>query len=373
MSKWLRGICILFCSVVLLSLVGCYDYSETNRTAMVAGISVDPGKDGKKYAVSVEVVMVSHSSESSEPTGKVFTEYGDNIEDCLQRTTTAATKKLLFSHCKLIVFHEKCAQDGIADAVDFFLRNPEYRPDLYLAVVVEKEAKELISCGEKDEKVCSYEYASMIETSYRSTLAVMPVKLYHAALYENDILLPVFVPKEECFVLDGDSAVISGGKMKHRINSEMTQTAILLSGENRNGVVVLDWQDEKIPCRIRSLSVRKSLEEDEGLTFKIQLYCKMYLTDFPKNVDFSSPGKSREIEGELEQILKEQIDSELKRSKEEGYMEIFHFTQSIYRRKPSVVEKWNAQGKNLLDDLNIQISCDIELENFGFSDERLSQ
>ena len=166
-----RAVRFLISVLVLFSLCGCFDYHEINNTAMVAGIGIDCG-ESFRYRVSVEIVKPA-SGESASPSAKVLSEEGDNVEDCLKRLVNEATKELRFSHCKLIVFSEEVAADGISHLVDGFLRDPEYRADLFLAVVKGASA-EMLKTGETETRISSYDFATVIANSYHETGSVPP-------------------------------------------------------------------------------------------------------------------------------------------------------------------------------------------------------
>ncbi len=351
-----------------LSLSGCYDYQEINDTAMVAGISIDKGKESK-YSVAVEVIQPS-DSEKSTPKAKVLKESGNSVEDCLKRLVNAATKALQFSHCKLILFSDEIASEGISDLVDYFLRDSEYRSDLFLAVVVGADASEMLSTGEKESRISSYDYTSVIENSYTETGSVPPTKLYQFPMDGNLSLLPVFEKKDGQFSVVGSQGFRDGKKYK-QIDLAFTQSVLLISGEYQRGELLLPTDDGKeVPCQIRSVKVKKKISENP-LTVNARLECDILLTTLPDGFDISTEDGIEKTETEVARLLRKKISDDWNSVEKEGSADVFGLDIYCYRHAPKKWEQWKKSAR--YEPVKLVVECDVELANFGLSDERITE
>ncbi len=367
----MKRICQAVLSFLLvLTFTGCYDYREINDTAMVAGIAIDKGKDSA-YTVSVEVIQPA-SSESSTPNAKVLKDNGNSVEDCLKRLVNAATKELHFSHCKLILFSDAIAQEGISDLVDYFLRNPEYRSDLFLALVSGSEASEMLSKGEKEQRISSYDYASVIENSFTETGSVPPTKLYQFPMDGEFSILPVFANIDDKFSVSGSQGFRNGVKYAE-LDLRVTQSILLVSGEYRMGELLLKTDDGKdIPCQIRSVDTKKKISDGEDLTVSVTIECDILLTTLPSVFDISSEEGMEKTEREISRLLTKKIKDDWDNAVKEGISDVFGLGIYVYRHAPKKYDAWKNKNENGKV-IQLNPECHVELANFGFSNERITE
>ncbi len=359
---------VLLSFLCLLPLSGCYDYREINDTAMVAGIAVDKGT-AEKYTISVEIVQPAES-ESTSAKGTVLSESGNSAEDCLKRLVNAATKELQFSHCKLIVFSDEIAKNGISSFVDYFIRDSEYRPDLFLAVVGRGMASDMLKVGEKEERIASYDYVSVIENSYKETGSVPPTKLYQFPMDGALSMLPVFSEKDGKYSVSGTNGFRNGKKYAD-IDLDLTQSVLLVSGEYRMGELQLYTDDGvEVPCQIQSVNVKKELDFQKTLTVSTTVECDILLTALPEKFDISTESGMKKTEETIAQLLTEKIKKDWETSVSEGFSDVFGLEVYAYRHKPRQFEQWKKQKES---EILLNPHCKVELANFGISDERISE
>jgi len=357
-----RTLLFVPCLLILFSLSGCFDYKEINDTAMVAGIGIDRGESAV-YRVSVEVINPA-SGESGSPSSKIFFEEGESVADCLKRLVNVTAKELRFSHCKLILFSEEVAKDGISSIVDSFLRDPEYRPDLFLAVFRER-CSDMLGAGEKEQKVSSFEYASVIRNSYGETGSVPPTRLYQFSMDGVYTLLPVFEKKNDRYFVCG-AAGFRDGRMFTCTDLKSTQSILLVSGEYRHGELLLSDGNVEIPCQIRSVSVRKSLLCGEPDTVDTEIECSLRLTALPKMFNLSTAMGVDVAERRLAELLEGRLQEDWERLRRNGNDVLFGLSVYLYRYHPE-----RYQNLDNADRLRLQVRCTVHLENSGFSDERI--
>ena len=366
-----RPICLGLCfAAMLLLLSGCYDYKEINHTAMVSGIGIDIGEKGR-YSVSVEVIQPS-SGEGESSASKVFSDEGDSIEDCLKRLVNVASRELRFSHCKLIVFSDDVANEGISVLVDGFLRDPEYRPDLYLAVVSGATAREMLSVGEKEKNISSYEYSTVIGNSYSETGSVPPTRLYQFSMDGDYTMLPCFVASEDGkFSVNGACGFYRGKKF---VNTDLslTQSILLLSGQYKRGELLLTDGDLRIPCQIRSVETERSvLRSEEEITVCAEISCNIRLTSLPDGFDLSTVAGVESAEKTLSRMLESRISKDFSDSKKSHAQALFGLSVYLYRYHTELYEALKATGGE--ESVSLSVKCSVRLENSGFSDERIRE
>ncbi|MGG4197640.1 Ger(x)C family spore germination protein [Peribacillus frigoritolerans] len=117
-------------------LSGCWDRIEITDLAIVTAAAIDK-RGNDQIELSVQVFIPSSISSgggqggSSQGGGGVTTmvrnEKGSNISDALSKLQSKLPRKVFWGHCKVFVFGEKLAKEGIQEQLDFLLRHPQPR------------------------------------------------------------------------------------------------------------------------------------------------------------------------------------------------------------------------------------------------------
>lgn len=131
-------------SVLLLLLIcgttpflsGCWDRIEITDLAIVTAAAIDK-KGNNQIELSVQVFIPSSISSGgssgatsqggSAVTTLVRSEKGSNISDALSKLQSKLPRKVFWGHCKVFVFGEKLAMEGLQEQLDYLLRHPQPR------------------------------------------------------------------------------------------------------------------------------------------------------------------------------------------------------------------------------------------------------
>ncbi|MCC3371571.1 Ger(x)C family spore germination protein [Cohnella sp. REN36] len=126
-------------AIILLGTVlsGCWSRHELNELAIVVGLGIDSAEGG--YRVSAQIVNPSQVSTRNGTNHLLapvvtFTENGKTVPEALRRMTVESSKRLYFSHLRMVIFGERLARAGIAKPLDFLSRESEMRNDFFLVV-----------------------------------------------------------------------------------------------------------------------------------------------------------------------------------------------------------------------------------------------
>ncbi|WP_141993771.1 Ger(x)C family spore germination protein [Bacillus sp. B4EP4a] len=117
-------------------LSGCWDRIEITDLAIVTAAAIDK-KGNNQIELSVQVFIPSSISSGggqggssqggSGVTTMVRSAKGSNISDALSKLQSKLPRKIFWGHCKVFVFGEKLAKEGIQEQMDFLLRHPQPR------------------------------------------------------------------------------------------------------------------------------------------------------------------------------------------------------------------------------------------------------
>ncbi len=127
----------------MLILTGCWDRIEINDLAIVTATGIDKSEDGQ-IELSLEIFIPKSMGGGSEGGGSVTSggkqttmityHKGRNVAEALSKLQAELSRKVFWGSCKIFIFGEDVAKDGIQDHVDFLLRHPEPRERAYMFV-----------------------------------------------------------------------------------------------------------------------------------------------------------------------------------------------------------------------------------------------
>lgn len=126
-----------------LVLTGCWDRIEVNDIAIVTTTSFDREEDGR-FRVGVQVPLPGQMGGSTGGGGGtsgskpfyVDSEVGSSLREAVQNLQSRMSRRLFFSHRRVLVIGEGLARSGIRDLFDVSTRIPENR--LTTRVVIAK-------------------------------------------------------------------------------------------------------------------------------------------------------------------------------------------------------------------------------------------
>ncbi|WP_243291653.1 Ger(x)C family spore germination protein [Bacillus sp. FJAT-47783] len=144
------GLLQLICIIVIL-LTGCWDRVEVNDLAIITAAAIDYHEDDQ-IKLSVQLFIpraISSGGESGGGTGGdeqtiVRTGIGINLADAISKLQVNIPRKIFWGHCKVFIFGEELAKNGIQETMDFLLRHPQPRERAYM-YVSKGEAKKILS------------------------------------------------------------------------------------------------------------------------------------------------------------------------------------------------------------------------------------
>lgn len=170
--------CLLVGSLCCFSLFGFVDAKNIDKLAYVVAIGLDVSSSNK-LKLSFQISLPSAESGSSSGSGDsssssqssnviVTTVHCDTIDSGINLVNSYISKQLNFVNCKVIVFSEELASQGISDYIYTFVNNKEIRPHVDI-VISKSDAKTFLDNSEPTLEKLSARYYDAITTSAKYT------------------------------------------------------------------------------------------------------------------------------------------------------------------------------------------------------------
>ena len=137
-KKWKTStLLFLILTILLFSLSGCYNEQNIDHLAFVVAIGFDVGENNK-LKLSFQISVPGGSSESggsSQSDSSIVTTIEcDSFDSGVNLLNSYLSKESNLAHCKIIVFSEEFAANGISETLFNLMNKVEVRPDCNVLV-----------------------------------------------------------------------------------------------------------------------------------------------------------------------------------------------------------------------------------------------
>ena len=339
-----RAVCLILCAAVLLTLGGC-ETRKLNERLLIHGIGVDINGDG--YTVTVR------SSASGDKGEEYFKCEGDSVLEALTSLTLSTGREPLYSHNYVTVFGRSCAENGLEESMDFFVRYYNTRPSvqMYLA---ENTAEEILSLRSEGE------YMKMTELRDLSGFGE-----YNGLVCRTEILDFINGAQKEgsssvapvIGIREGKAEIVSTAyfedyRLKSFLSLDETRGFLAVTQELKKGeLTVEDEELGKVSLSLTDAKRELSAQTENGrVVFFLNIEVKA-------DVSSASPGRSgfgEEVYSRLAekaaQSIKSCAASAVHRAVTENSCDIFGFGNFLYTRYPAY---WKKAGGTWREDMSL--------------------
>lgn len=120
---------IILIIILIIAFSSSYNYSNIDNLAFVVALGIDVS-DTKNIKVTFQFVKPPSTSEGSNQESKIFEDSVDcdSIINGINIMNSYIARKLDLSHCRVIIFSEEVAKNGISDYVYSLMNDVQVRP-----------------------------------------------------------------------------------------------------------------------------------------------------------------------------------------------------------------------------------------------------
>lgn len=213
----------LFILSIIIFLLWSFSDSYSSHTldniVHVVAIGIDKSQDSNNMKVSFQFVNTSSSSQGSsegKSTTVVTSINTSTLNNAINLMNSYIGKELNFSHCKVIVFSEDFAKDGISTEIFTMINNEELRPSTNIIISTSDANSYLKNSNPNIEKIVTNYYDTFELTS-------------NFTGYSDDITIGTFY--NNLFSPSLSNTAILGRTFK---KSDNTQNTFSTSAEDQN-------------------------------------------------------------------------------------------------------------------------------------------
>ena len=346
-------VCLLLCGFLLFTLSGCTG-RELYERLLIHGIGVDAGPDGS-------VTVTVRSSISAENEGEEYFKcQGKSVLEALNSLSLSTGRKPFYAHNYLVVFGKSCAERGLDECLDFFVRYYNTRPavQMYLA---EDKAEDILSF-QKDGKYLKMGELQQLGDSSRETGRAASVEIldFVTGVKRQGFspILPV-LRAEEDGVKIVSTAYFDGYALKGFLTLDETRGYLAVKKKLMNGEAVVEGRDGLGTVTL-SLSdgsgkiSRKQLQKNLP-AFLLQVQVTGDVSAVSGGKDQLAPKDYPELEKLLAETLRQEIEDALTKTVLTDSCDIFGFGALLYRQNPDYWRQISGEWNTLMTQCSYEI------------------
>ncbi|MFF2288684.1 Ger(x)C family spore germination protein [Peribacillus butanolivorans] len=364
---------------------GCWDRVEINDLAIVTAAAIEK-KEDDQIELSIQVVIPKSISGGGGqggpgtgggvPTTLVRSEKGSNISDALSKLQSKIPRRIFWGQCKVFIFGEKVAKEGIQEQLDFLLRHPQPRERAYVYVSKGKAKPILESLPPLE----SYSGEVMRELSdlnigMRVTLQnldeMLTGKSQAAALPLIDILPPAKGEKK----LQGipyivGTAVLNKDKMTGTMTEKETRGVLWLRDEIKSYTVTIKPKGEKGEISLNPVSAQIKLVpqiQNEKWKLLVKVNTEGSVIQNGTNMKLSSPKAIKAAERAYQKDIEKRIELAFLQTQHKK-ADIIGLGKEFYGKYPKQFKKIENHWDEIFAEVEVEVDVVAHIRRQGYID-----
>lgn len=371
-------------------LTGCWSRLELSELSVVLAMGVDTVEEDM-YEVSVQLVdpsQMSRNRTSERSPAITFSERASTIFEAVRKITTKTSRKMYFSHLRLLIFDEKTAKSGIKDSLDLLFRDHEVRPDFYIAVARKVSARDILGFVSPTEVLPAMDFDKSLtisEKAWAPTAAVNVVDMLQILMQDgkepvltgltitgdlkkgqtmNNVKNPLAFGEYKYFGLGvfREERLVgwlneSDSKVYNYLTNKVKSTVAVdkCPGSNKKFVVEVTEAKAKI-----TPSVQNNMP-----LIKVSLYIKGTINEIHCKINLKDNKSIKELEKISTETFKKLIEDGVQTVQHKYGVDIFGFGEAFHRKYPKHWQAWKYEWNEKFKQLPVEVSVKYELNKVG--------
>jgi spore germination protein KC len=323
----MRKIAIAIILMILMLLqTGCWNAREINELAFVLCIGLDKADEG--FRVTAQISRPdTHSktpsggggSEKDKPFWLISTT-GKTIFEAIRNMASMSSRRIFWSHIKVIVISEQLAKSNTLEIFDFFSRNPELRLRTLIAVTP-GEAEKLLEFKPMMEKDPALYMEKIIEnrslTGKNYSIMLKDFLEDYLDPYAGPVTSRIFIDMSEpepVLKIDG-AYVFDDNKLAGSLNAEETKGLLWVKNKISDSVMVVNCPYDGLPVTLEIKKAKadiKSYLDNGTVYFTIKVTTDASLVEQGCATDFNDIQKLDGLKRAQKSAIKKNILSTIK-------------------------------------------------------------
>jgi spore germination protein KC len=388
MIKTVRILPLLITLFGVIFSTGCWNYREITHLDMVIGTGIDFDKKAKQVTITTQIVKPGEVKSPEADSGAggggkkeggsnavwVVKSTGDTVFDAVRNSAKQTSRKLFFSHNKVLILGKEAAESGVRPLLDFFIRDAEPRQTAMI-IVADQKADEVLEQKVGDSKIPAMGIDSMLLTQFAHS-QIISVNLQEFAgrlMSETSAPLCAFIDiineNGEKRLQIKKSAVFKNDKLVGELDKTEGRGLLWVIGKVKSGITLvrLPRNAGKISLEIiRAKSGIVPVLKQGQLKIKIYINTNSNIGEQTTSEEWTKPEKVRVLSKLQGILIKNEINAALKKARALK-ADIFGFGDAVQRKYPNEWEKMQKDWDRIFSALQVQIIINPKILECGMN------
>jgi spore germination protein KC len=376
-----------------ITLGGCWDIKYLDDLSIVAAMGIDIS-EGKEIELTVQVVNTSEITTGSAKGGgsgrttvTTYSEKGQTVFEAIRKITNKTSRKLYFSHNRVLVIGEDMARKGVESLFELIERDPEIRMDFYIFVAKQAKAADILKITTPIEKIPARRIHDSIENVENNLGTAYSVTVKDVIGNMNSEKKQITMGSIE---MEGD---IKKGNSKQNLEKINPQAFFKLNSmavfrdekligffdpmESRGNSWIQDKINNtiiKVPCNKKGNVVIEIVHSSTDMKMKLQQGQRVIVIHIKQEANIGEnlcPGldvSDKKTIADLEKRTQEQIKKEILASVKQAKKwksDVFGFGKAVYKSNPVYWKENKDNWKEVFSQIPVQIKVETEIRREG--------
>lgn len=366
------------CILLTMSISGCWNRHELDTLGVVMGVGVDKSAEYGKVKITTQLVkpgqIKSQSKEAVSGTQAFWnvTGIGDAVSSTLGDITNKSSRKLFFPHNQVIIFNKLIAEEGIQKYLDFFVRNPETRMNVWV-LISQDTALEILSVKSELEKLPANNIGKLIQTEAAATSQTRAVRLrdFVVGLMSKTTastapFIKISKDGDKDVVMISGTAVFKGDKLIGSMSKREGKGLLWVLGDIKSGIIeVSDSSNDKVILEtVRANSKIVPEINNNKITIKVKIFEEGNIGEQSGPKNLAKLSEIAYLENKKAEVIRGEVMASLKKAQELD-ADIFGFGESVHKKYPKqwkeLEDNWDETFKNL----HVEVDVNAKLRLMG--------
>lgn len=374
-----RSIYLIVFSLILLVPTGCWNRRELDELGIVVGAALDktPGNGGLDLTAQLVKPGASRTSGQMQNGGGGseavlnIVSSGETVFQAVREMTHFSNRRLFWSHNNLIIIGEDLAKEGVSKSLDYFLRNEETYPTVWV-MVARGKAADVLKADPTLEKIQALSIGDLAnaQASTSQTTVVDLIDFSQRLISTTTapiagVLQMVEKDQQKLVQLSG-TAVFKKDRLAGFLDEEETRGLLWVLGKVKSGILVIDrGEGKKISLEIIQARGKLIPEiRDDRILIRIAIEVLSDIGDMMMHQDLLSTAVIDTIKKEQQEVIKKEIEKALEKARSLN-ADIFGLGDAIHRKYPRLWRQLEERWEQYFPELEVIIDIRSNLRRGG--------
>ena len=366
----------VICILLIMSLSGCWNRHELETLAIVMGVGVDKPKESGKVQITAQIVKPGEiKSSDGGGSAKAFWNIGNTGEtvfNTVRDLTSKSSRKLFFPHNQVLIFGRSIAKEGIQEFIDFFMRDPETRGNVWV-VVAQGTAEEVLDVKSELEKVPANNIATLIKDNAAATSQTSAIRLRDFAsrlMSKTTAPIAPFIEisedGEEKVAKISGTAVFKRDKLVGKMNKIEGRGLLWVLGEVKGGIIEVEGPDNN-RVSLEIIRARGKIVpeiEDDRIKMKVNIIEEGNIGEQSGPENLADLTKIAILEEKKAEVIQSEVMAAVKKAQELD-ADVFGFGDAVHQKYPEEWKDLESNWDEIFPDIEVEVNVEAKLTLMG--------